>query len=263
MDNEPFFTRSGDTFLPTAASGGPWSAGSLHGRVIVGLLAFAIEERHGDPAYTPARLTVDMHRAPDMSPITIETRLVRDGRRIKVIDAEFFSGEISVARATSQLLRRTENPPGRIWSPPLWDAPKPTDVAPPESPGPTGGGMWATRQITGDFGSFGRRRIWISEVRRLVEGSPLTPFIRVAGAADIASPLAHVGEGGLAYINSDLTLYLHRQPRGEWIGFDSVNHQATDGVAIGECWIYDLEGAIGAASTCALAQPRGPQAVIA
>ena len=30
----------------------------------------------------------------------------------------------------------------------------------------------------------------------------------------------------------------------EWVGFEVKNHGATDGVAIGECWLYDEEGPI-------------------
>jgi len=255
MDNQPFFTRDGAGFAATPFCRGPWNPQSLHGRVIIGLLAFAIEQRCGDPAYMPARLTVDMYRLPDFSPLTVETRMVRDGHRIKVIDAEVFSGGVSAGRATSQLLRRTENPPGRIWSPPPWDAPGPDDVTlPPEDQRLVMGGMWEMRPIEGAMGSLGVRRCWMAEVRELVEGSPLTPFTRAALAADFASPFANAGEDGLAYINSDVTLYLHREPRKAWIGFEVVNHQAADGVAIGECWLYDVEGPIGAASVCALAQ---------
>ncbi|MDR3513937.1 MAG: thioesterase family protein [Caulobacteraceae bacterium] len=262
MDNQAFFTRDGAGFLANPVSRGPWNPQSLHGRVVIGLLAFAIEERCGDPAYTPARLTVDMYRLPDFSPLSVETRLVRDGHRIKVVDAELFSAGVSVGRATSQLLRRTEQPPGRVWSPPDWDAPKPWDIAPPSDARVALGGMWAVRPIVGAMGTLGPRRMWMAEVRELVEGSPLTPWVRAALASDFASPFANAGDAGLAYINTDVTLYMHRPPQDEWIGFEVVNHQSADGVAIGECWLYDVNGPVGAASVCALAQKRamGPGA---
>jgi hypothetical protein len=163
-----------------------------------------------------------------------------------------------MARATCQLLRRTVNPPGAVWSPPKWDAPAPTDIPPPGI-GSMGdmGGMWATRPIIGEFGSAGPRRLWMSEVRELVGGEPLTPFVRAALAADFASPYANAGDAGLAWINSDITLYLHRLPTTEWIGFEVVNHQATDGVAIAECWLHDEVGPIGSSSVAALAQRVG------
>ena len=85
----------------------------------------------------------------------------------------------------------------------------------------------------------------------------LTPFVRCAVAADYTNPFANSGDQGLQFVNADLTLYLHRLPATEWIGFEVTNHGATDGVAIGECRLHDEEGAIGTSSVMALAQRRG------
>ena len=73
-------------------------------------------------------------------------------------------------------------------------------------------GKWTTRPIVGHMGSLGPRRLWMSEVRELVEGVPMTPFVHVATGADFASPFANAGDQGLGYINSDVTIYLHRLP---------------------------------------------------
>lgn len=256
MESQPFFTRDGERFVPTSVSPGPWDPKSLHGRVIVGLLAAQIEARHGDPSFTPARLTVDMYRLPDLSPVEVATRAVRDGYRIKVIEAEFFSAGASMARASCQLLRRTANPAGVSWSPPHWDAPAPSEFPPPATEGGPRSGAWAMRPIVGTMGDTGPRRIWMAETRPLIEGAALTPFVRAALAADFASPFANAGDEGLGWINSDVTLYLHRPMIGEWIGMEVVNHHATDGVAIGECWLYDENGPLGTSSVAALAQAR-------
>ena len=256
MNAEPFFVPQGGAYLPGPVSRGPWSATSLHARVVMGLLAHEIERLHGGPEFTPARLTTDLYRLPDLSPAEVVVRPVREGGRIKVIDAEFISGGVSVARATSQLLRRTAEPPGEVWSPGNWNAPSP-DSLPPPPPGLSGlAGMWETRDIAGHFGSLGVRRLWMREVRELIGGEALTPFVRAALAVDFASPYANAGDKGLGYINSDVTLYLHRLPTTEWVGYEVVNHGATDGVAIGECFLYDEAGPIGSATVCALAQKR-------
>jgi hypothetical protein len=254
MDIQPFFEREGSAFRPQPISAGPWDATRLHGRVLIGLLADQIERRCADAAFMPARLTVDMYRLPDFSPIEVETRMVRNGYRIKVIDAEAFSAGVSLGRATCQLLRRTETPPGRVWSPPDWDAPAPEATPAPEDVRAALDAMWEMRPIVGAMGSLGPRRTWMAEVRALIAGERLTPFVRAALAADFASPFANAGEAGLAYINSDVTLYMHREPKDRWLGFEVVNHQASDGVAIGECGLYDRAGAIGWVSVCALAQ---------
>lgn len=111
MTNQAFFTRDGDTFIPTQAANGPWDPKSLHGRVVIGLLATVIEQRHGASDFVPARLTVDMFRLPNIeTPVEIKTRLVRDGLRIRVVEADFVSGGAGMARASCQLLRKTQAP---------------------------------------------------------------------------------------------------------------------------------------------------------
>ena len=255
MNNQPFFTRERDAYIPTDAARGPWDPKSLHGRVIIGLLAFAIEQRHGTEGFVPARLTVDMFRLPSLAPIEVKSRIIRDGLRIKVVEAEFFSGTTLMARASCQLLRRTENAPGNVWSPANWDAPPPDSIPAPTDPRLGMNGKWTTRPIIGHMGSLGPRRLWMSEVRELVQGVPMSPFVHVATGADFASPFANAGDQGLGYINSDVTLYLHRLPVTRWIGFDVVNHHASEGVAIGECWLYDEKGPIG---TATVEVPIGP-----
>jgi hypothetical protein len=256
MKNQPFFTRDGNAFVPTEVANGPWDPGSLHGRVVIGLLAFEIEQRHGAADFVPARLTVDMFRLPKLLAVEVKTKLVRDGLRIRLVEAEFFSGGVSMARASCQLLRKTENPAGNVWSPPNWDVPRPADIPKPTDPRLGMHGKWATRPIVGSMGTLGPRRLWMSEVRELVAGTPVSPFVRVAVAADFASPFANAGDQGLGFINSDVTLYLYRLPVTEWVGFEVVNHHSRDGVAIGECWLYDEEGAIGASTVAALAQRK-------
>jgi acyl-CoA thioesterase len=256
MQNEPFFAQDGNRFLPSRVSAGPWDPNSLHGRLIAGLLAHEIERHHCTPEFHPARLTVDMYRLPGLDPVEVTTHTVREGRRIKVIDAQFISGGVAMGRATCQLLRKTQNAEGNVWSPPNWDVPSPDAIEVPPERRNVLGGMWEIRPIAGAMGTLGPRRTWMREVRELVGGSPLMPFVRAALASDFASPFANAGDKGLGYINSDATLYLHRPMRGEWIGFEVVNHHATDGVAIGECLIYDRDGPIGSATVAALTQKR-------
>ena len=254
MENEPFFETRGDAFQPMPVCAGPWDPKSLHGRVVAGLLAYEIERNHGGDDFQPARLTVDLYRLPDFSVAEVSSTRVRDGRRIRVVDAEFVSNGVSVGRASCQLLRRSESPAGNVWTRGNWDVPHPADIEPPQADAM--GGMWATRPIDGAMGSIGARRTWISEVRALVAGTPITPWQRVALAADFTSPFANSGDAGLSFINTDITLYLHKLPATEWIGFEVVNHGSTQGVAIAECYLYDEQGPIGSSSVTALAQPR-------
>src|SRR5262249_55208314 len=190
------------------------------------------------------------------TPVKVETTLVRDGLRIKVAEAEFFSGATLMARASCQLLRRTENAPGNVWSPANWDAPLPDAIPAPTDPRLGMNGQWITRPIDGKIGALVPRRLWMSEVRELVDGVPMSPFVHVATGADFASPFANAGDQGLGYINSDVTLYLHRLPVTPWIGFDVVNHHASDGIAIGECGLNEEKAPAARAPAAAAARPK-------
>lgn len=254
MGNEAYFTRDGDQFIPGVFCRGPWDPKSLNGRAIVGLLGGVIELRHGSPEFLPARLTVDMYRLPGFAPITVETKVIRDGNRLKLVQAEFISDGKSMALASVQFLRTSQNSPGNVWSPEPWDVAPPADFDGSGSPRINDTIVWDRRPIAVPMGECGRRRVWTRDVRPLFDGIPLTPFQRCALAADFASPCSNNGDKGLEYINSDVTMYLHRLPAGEFIGFDTVNHQASDGVAHGQVILSDETGPIGSASVAALAQ---------
>lgn len=252
MTEQPFFTPDGERFLPNPPCRGPWNPQSLNGRVVAGLIGCEVERRYGTPGFIPARMTVDLYRLPGFAPVEIRTEVIRDGRRIRVVDAEFVSASTSMARATFQFLKTGDNAGGDVWAPAPWSVPTP-DVL--ESD-PAGQVPWEMRRIEGHFGSTGRRSAWLREVREMVAGVAVTPFQRVAAACDFVNPFANSGSGGLGYINSDVTLMLHRLPAGEWVGFESFYHGADAGVAVGESRLYDERGPIGVVACIGLAQSQ-------
>lgn len=268
MTATPFFTADGDLFHPNDVCRGPWDPNSLHGRVIAALMAHDIESKFIDPAFHPARLTVDLYRMPPFAPVKVQSHVVRDGNRIRIVDSEFLTSEgVSLARASCVLLRRTGNPEGTVWSEGDWDVPHPLTLEP-QQPPPNAAKrepMWESRNIgTQTFGSVAQKRMWMREVRPLIGGVELTPFLRAASACDFANPFANSGSNGLEFVNVDITLYLHRLPVDEWIGFESVSHHSANGVSVGECAMFDVEGSIGRSAVAGLAQrraaPNGPPA---
>lgn len=257
MLTEPFLTTSGAQFLPTPMARGFWGpADNLHARVLIGLAARELERAHGGPGVQPARLTIDLFRMPDLSPLEVGVSVVRSSGRLTVADAEIRSGGKPCARATCQFLKQTEQPHGAVWRGPSWDAPPP-ETLPAFEPVPLEG-RWEVRPALGGFHEAGPKRVWLREVRPLVDAEAYTPFVRVATGVDFISPLSHAGDRGLGFINTDATLYLHRAMRGQWVGYEVSNHQSEAGVAIGHCTLHDEEGPIGFASCAALAQRRPP-----
>lgn len=263
-----FFAREGGSFVPAPIARGPWSPDMLHGRVLSGLFAREFEEIYGDPEFLFSRLTVDLFRPAPMKPLEITTSVSREGNRIRTIDASMTCEGVEISRANVVALRKAEQPAGKVWAPPTWSVPAPEEIAPPQWPegatsGPMRGmAMWETRNINGRMGPPQpgvppeQKRAWIRESRALVEGESLSPFVRVALAADYTNPFANSGELGLEFINADITLYLHRLPVSEWIGFEVASHGSAEGVGVGECALYDLHGPIGRSLVCALANRR-------
>ena len=251
---EAFFTSVGDELVPATHARGWWTPGMMHGRLLGGLAARALEAEHAAEGLHFTRLTVDLFRNAPMAPVRVETHRIRDGRRIRVADATVHGANGVVARASAVLLRRSEQPPGRIPATPPWDAPAPEELFTPRD------GAWTAwmfdeqnNSAKGGWRDGLKRRAWLREARELVAGEPLSPFVRAALAADTASPLVHAGDEGLQFINADYTLCLSRLPLSDAIGLESGAHTSEDGVAVGHCTLHDSAGPIGYCMTTAVA----------
>jgi len=267
-------------YHPTVSARGPWDPNSLHGRVISGLIAYEVETNYCDASelenFQVTRITVDLFRPPPMSPLFAGGEVIRSGRRIKVIDVHISTdfpgrGITEIARGRVVMLRRSENPPGAIWSPPPWDLKPPNEDHPPHSDTSSNSEshlpMWQTvedrQNSEGEYSNSThspelpiRKLAWIRETHNFISGEPASPLVCVAQVADVANPFANSGTKGLNYINADISLYLQRNPAGSWIGTEAFYHDAYDGVSVGTIALYDRLGRIGTSTVCGLAQTR-------
>ncbi|MDH4144542.1 MAG: thioesterase family protein [Acidimicrobiia bacterium] len=254
-----YFTATSAGFEPYERAQGPWSPDMLHGRLLGALGMRAVELAHGESGLRPARLTVDLFRSAPMATVTVELATVREGRRVRLVDATLNAGGFAVARVSALLLRPGDQPAGRSWRPEPWTAPHPATV--PDDPGdadpPPGAEPppWKIRTVEGGFGRSERARVWTLETASLVDGEPLSPVVRTALSGDLASPLANSTDEGLAFINADYTVALGRLPIGEWIGLEASQHLANDGIALAACTLYDLDGPFATSTTSAVANP--------
>ena len=246
-----YFLSTPDGLQPVPEARSPWSADMLHGRLLAGLAARAVEGDDPDPERRLARLTVDMFRSPPMSAFDVTTHVVRDGRRVRVAEVSIHSAGVEVARASALMLRTGDHPVAAPWQSPEWAAPRP-DTLPAAGEGDAGGG-WDIRLLTpGGFWTAERKQLWARDRWQLVAGEQPSAAVRAALAADLPNPLANSSADGLQFINADLTLFLARLPTSEWIGLEVDGHLGHDGVAVGTCRMYDTAGAIGWSTVCAI-----------
>jgi hypothetical protein len=256
---EGFFRAEGGILVPAAFATSPWGQ-VLHGRLIGGLTARAAEQARADtPELACARLTVDLFRSVPLAPVTVSTTAVRQGRRIAVLDVTVEQDGAPVGQGRAVLLRRSEQPDGTFRPVPAWDAPAPPRLGPPRSAEGSRWIMpweaWPVGSAVDGAGGVLSGGMWVRDVHPLVTGEPLTPLVRLAMAADIASPVSHYSANGLSFINADYTVYLGREPHGEHVGIQPCGHISERGVAAGQCVIHDERGAVGFVTTAAVANP--------
>lgn len=252
----PFFVPDKDTFVPNEIAQGGWGP-TLGGQVVGGLLARAVEQKVSEDELVPARLTVDILRRVATAPVRVHADVVRVGRRMQAIDATMTQDDEIVARASTLYLRRSEQPPETPWTTPVTMPPIPPEPDEFDESVPmfiTPYGRPADQDGYGFVWQYdGPRYAWVREIRDLVDGEAISPFVRAAMAVDVSASMTNFTTGGLGFINADYTLTLCRLPEGEYIGLAALTHTSAAGIATGTAALYDERGPIGAGVTTSAA----------
>jgi hypothetical protein len=91
----------------------------------------------------------------------------------------------------------------------------------------------------------------------LVAGERATPLQSLAAAADFGNGIsAVVPWDDHLFINPDLTVYLERQPTGEWICLRAQTRISRKGVGIAESQLFDEQAQVGRATQALLVARR-------
>jgi hypothetical protein len=257
-----FFVTDGKGYVPTRLTRGPWGP-SISGNYVGGLLARAVEQEVDDVDLQPARLTVDLLRPVPLQPVQMHSSVVREGRRLRVVDAVMTQNGVTVARASALFLRRSEHTTAdTVWTSPVIMPAVPADPVMLAGDVPMVLQSYGRDPVAGSPGvgvtewrHHGQKFVWLRETKLLVDDEPLSPFTRVVMAADVTSSLTHWGTEGLQFINADYTVTLSRLPEGVYIGLASVTHYSHAGVATGVATLFDEKGPIGSGMATALANP--------
>lgn len=258
-DNQTLFRPHGDLFVPTEAAGNPW--GELTGGgPVAGLLARAIEHTFDDAELFVSRLTVDLLRPVPRTPVAVSTRTLRAGKRLQVVEAVLTADEVELARGVGHALRRTEVGGEGPRTPVLFDGPAGIDdgsLLPPEL-----GLRWGVHDVVdvrwvANQMSQDTSKAWMRMPLPLLPGEPLTPLVRVAILVDCISAASPIGTIVGPWINSDITLYLHRELDGEWLGMELERDVQPNGIGVATARLFDEHGPIGGANEAVLVNQLG------
>ncbi|HSC03718.1 MAG TPA: hypothetical protein VLC49_10370 [Solirubrobacteraceae bacterium] len=80
---------------------------------------------------------------------------------------------------------------------------------------------------------------------------------RLAAAADFGAGLSSaLPRERFVFINVDLTVYVEREPVGEWICLSSETRISAGGIGLAESVLFDERGRVGRATQALLVAPR-------
>lgn len=237
---------------------GPWAEDEQHGGPPTALALRAVQQLGSSPAAAlPVRFTAEILSPVPVAPLTVRARLERPGRRVAWATAEVVADgdQRPVMRLAAWLVRQTADPievPGTTVEP----APPPGTEARPHWPG---GYLQALQwhMVAGGFGEPGPATVWTTMTVDLIDGETPTGAQRVAALADSGNGLSAVADPRrLLFVNTDLTVHLHREPVGERIWMAAETTLDPRGVGLARSRLGDAQGQLGVGAQALFVQPR-------
>jgi hypothetical protein len=98
--------------------------------------------------------------------------------------------------------------------------------------------------------------VWLATPVALVAGEPVSELAGFVGLVDTANGIG-VRQSPAAWMfpNVDLTVHLHRQPSGPWVGLDTTVVFGPDGHGLTTTVLHDLDGPVGRAEQLLTVRP--------
>jgi hypothetical protein len=239
---------------------GPWDPNHQHGGAPAALLMGAFESLDPDPTLAIVRVTYELVRPVPLGELDVSVSVVRPGRRVQLLEGTILSPDgTEVLKARALRVRRAPVSSGAELSPDsvafaaaggLPGPPTgPAGIAPSGFPSPgtlfPGDGI-EIRYVAGGFFDLGPATAWFRLKVPVMAGQPVTPLQRMAAAADFPNGMAtELSWDAYVFINPDLTLYIEREPVGEWIGLVGAMRTVEGGNGLSQAVLYDDQGRVG------------------
>jgi hypothetical protein len=257
--SKAMYERAGAAFVGSEITASGWSPQAQSGGAVLALLGHVIEDV---PTLTPmslSRCTADIFRpVPIGVPLTVEPTIIREGKKIQVVDLRVFSADADHVRARVLRIRDADlrglerSPQSTTDRDPSTRMPTPEslsdDVAFGHLPPFLREAMDFRRASIAEHGVNG---LWTRLLAPVVENEEVRPTSRVTVPMDLVN-LIGVGAGlrGFTAINPDVSAHVSRAPAGEWVALvgetifaDAVGH------GVSAATMSDADGVFGVVST--------------
>lgn len=248
---DAFYVPDGERFVPTELTRGPWDPDAQHGGPPAALAGREIERLDAADEWFVGRITCEILRPVPLEPLTVSAEVIRPGRTVQLVDVVLSDGAGEVVRVRAWRLRgqpvALEPPPPPAPPPPGPD----TGAEHPFLPSAEDVGYHLAveqRFVSGSFRDPGPATVWIRMRHPLIAGESPSPLTRVLVAADSGNGVsAALDQRRYLFVNTDLTVHLHREPVGEWVCLDAITFPEPDGVGMSDTALFDERGRIGRA----------------
>lgn len=260
MADSFFTTLDDDWFQPTDPCRGPWDPNACHAGPPAGLLARASEQLVPDQQLV--RLTIDLTRPIPHGGFRIEGEVTRPGRSVSTTAMTLIDGSGKVI-VTARAMHVAAGEPSEMPTA-THGTPKLSDAVPGRFPlAESGHGLPAfstgveVRYPEGHGPEIGPTQVWMRALPLLPDEQP-SPFQRICPLADCGNAFSrHADPGQVAFMNTDLTIMLHRTPVGEWLGMDSQSHWQSNQIGMSDSLLFDDVGPVGRALQALILRPVG------
>ena len=248
MVPEAFYVPDGDAFVSTDLTRGPWDRQAQHAGPPSALLGRALERCEPRDDAMIARITMEILRPVPIARLRTEARVVRPGRNVSLLEGTLSddAGPVMLARAW-RIRTQDIGASAGLEAPP---APKPEQQGEEkffvawDDIGYHTAMEW--RFSSGAFLELGPSTVWMRVRQPVVAGEEISPLQRVLAAADSGNGVsAMLDFSRYIFINTDLTVHLHRHPAGEWVRMDARTLAEPHGVGMAESALHDEQGALG------------------
>jgi Thioesterase-like superfamily len=259
---EPFYLpldgSDGARFHATASTTGPWFADAQHVGPPSGLLVRALE-RLAVAGTQLARVTVEVLGPVPAGEVRVSAEVERPGRAVALAAAQMSAGGRTVLRARAWWVAAGDTAAVAVGAaeplpPPAQGEPQ-TRWGEGWLPGFIDAVEW--RWVAGGPHGTGPGTAWLRQRVPLVAGEEPTPAQRLMVAADCANGVgAPLDLREWLFVNTELTVHLHRPPVGEWIGVAATTVVGPTGAGTVSALLHDERGHTARSAQALIVRPR-------
>jgi hypothetical protein len=252
-----FYEPLGDgRFGSTTHTAGPWDPRFQHAGPPAALVGRALERCEPHDGFVLARATFEILGPVPVDEIAVTARVVRPGRSVELLEGELSAGGRPVMTVRAWRVLGAAAPTVADDGP---LPPRPAEETPPPSAldGFGYGNAVELRFAKGGWNQAGPATVWTRLKVPLLPDEEPTGLQRLLAVADSGNGVSAVLPlDRWLFINTELSVHLRREPRGEWICLDAATTITEGGAGLARSVLSDDDGVVAEGAQSLFVAPR-------